>query len=479
MNGNEAAVDAKVVDEEESTEKTVYMWGYLPGASSEKAPILSPTVVHLSDPSFAGDSWKEICGGGCGFAVAISEKGKLVTWGSADDENQSYMMSGKHGEIPGAYKLPTEASVVKAAAGWAHCATVTEDGDVYLWGWKECVPSGKVFTDLITAGSPQKDLATKNSSSVAEQESPQSPNTSSGSDSHPDNKKVGEEAGKRRKVSFAKQESDSQASGDDFFVVSPSLVTIGQGVKITSVAVGGRHTIALSDVGQVWGWGYGGEGQLGLGSRVKMVSSPHLIPCIESHSGKDRPSFHQGGSAGVQSPGSYVVEIACGGRHSVVITDAGALLTFGWGLHGQCGQGNNADQLRPTLVPSLLGTRVKKIAAGLWHTLCVTVNGQIYAFGGNQFGQLGTGNDQPETSPRLLDTFENNLSRIISCGARHSALLTDDGHLFTWGWNKYGQLGLGDSVDRNIPCRVSISGCHPRNVACGWWHTLLMVDKPV
>lgn len=79
----------------------------------------------------------------------------------------------------------------------------------------------------------------------------------------------------------------------------------------------------ISDVGQVWGWGYGGEGQLGLGSRVKMVSSPHLIPCIESASGKDRSTFVQGSSAGVQCsnvPGSYVTEIACGGRHSAVIT---------------------------------------------------------------------------------------------------------------------------------------------------------------
>lgn len=62
----------------------------------------------------------------------------------------------------------------------------------------------------------------------------------------------------------------------------------------------------------------------------------------------------------------------------------------------QCGLGNNTDQLRPTPVPSLLGTGVVKIAAGLWHTLCVTADGQIYAFGGNQFGQLGTGSDQPE-----------------------------------------------------------------------------------
>ncbi|PNY00577.1 hypothetical protein L195_g023860, partial [Trifolium pratense] len=199
----------------------------------------------------------------------------------------------------------------------------------------------------------------------------------------------------------------------------------------------------------VWGWGYGGEGQLGLGSRVKMVSSPHLIPCIESASGKDKSSFNQGSSALVQcsnGPGSYVTEIACGGRHSALVTDAGVLLTFGCGVcmgrvevgTGEysptlcsppscypssrlcsrgapsmtvlvpCGQGDNADHLRPTLVPSLLGTRVKQIAAGLlgtrvkqiavglWHTLCVTVNGQVYAFGGKQFGQLGTGSDQPE-----------------------------------------------------------------------------------
>ncbi|TKY65982.1 Ultraviolet-B receptor UVR8 [Spatholobus suberectus] len=335
MNENE---DAKVA-EEERAEKTVYIWGYLPGASPEKSPILSPAPVRLSNPSLARDSWKDVCGGGCGFAMAISEKGKLITWGSADDESQSYLTSGKHGEIPGPFQLPTEASVVKAAAGWAHCASVTEEGEVYAWGWKECVPSGKVITDFITVGSLQKDVAGKQSSSIAEQGSPQSSNTSSGSDSHHDNKKVGDEVVKRRKISFSRQDSDSQASGDEFFTVSPSLVTLAHGVKITSVAVGGRHTLALSDVGQVWGWGYGGEGQLGLGSRVKMVSSPHLIPCIESASGKDKSSaFHQGSSAGAQGsnvPGSYVMEIACGGRHSVVITDAGALLTFGWGLYGQ------------------------------------------------------------------------------------------------------------------------------------------------
>lgn len=79
-------------------------------------------------------------------------------------------------------------------------------------------------------------------------------------------------------------------------------------------------------MGQVWGWGYGGEGQLGLGSRIKMVSSPHLIPCVEAPApGKDRSLVGNQGSLNSSAqvskfPGSYVKEIACGGRHSAVVT---------------------------------------------------------------------------------------------------------------------------------------------------------------
>ena len=133
------------------------------------------------------------------------------------------------------------------------------------------------------------------------------------------------------------------------------MVALNPGVRIATVAAGGRHTLALSgksptvlanmlnfqilfsglaflmcsnlcevsDVGQVWGWGYGGEGQLGLGSRIRMVSSPHPIPCIASSSvGKDRSARGTMVSEGqgYRVPGSYIKAIACGGRHSAVIT---------------------------------------------------------------------------------------------------------------------------------------------------------------
>ncbi|XP_076954687.1 ultraviolet-B receptor UVR8-like [Bidens hawaiensis] len=376
--------------------KTVYMWGYLPGALPQRAPIMSPVEVRHPQSADAVEFWVDVCGGGCGFAMAISDTRKLITWGSTDDLGQSYVTSGKHGETPEPFPLPNDVSLVKAAAGWAHCVCVTVS---------PANSEGSKSTDVVVA----------------------------------------HETRKRRRVTSTSQAGESSSSGDEDLSALPCLV-------------------AFMYPG-IWdrcgGWGYGGEGQLGLGSRIRMVSSPRYIPCIAA-----------------STPGTYVTRIACGGRHSAVITDAGALVTFGWGLYGQCGQGSTDDELSPTCVSSMLGIRIDGVAAGLWHTICISGDGNVYAFGGNQFGQLGTGTDQAETLPRLLDApnIENEHARVVSCGARHSAIVTDE-KVFCWGWNKYGQLGVGDLLDRNIPSQVDLDGFVPRAVACGWWHTLVLAES--
>jgi alpha-tubulin suppressor-like RCC1 family protein len=444
MNGN--IVGKVPIGECKAT--VVYMSGYLPGAASEKSPILSPVPVRLSAAVHGGDSWKDVCGGGCGFAMAISEKGKLITWGSTDDEGQSYVASGKHGETPEPFPLPTEAPVVQASSGWAHCAVVTETGEAFTWGWKECIPSKDPVGKQQSGSSEQGDIGWDifgcsvviflllmdmvTFSIVIVSPASQGSNAASGTTLQNENQKVGEESVKRRRVSTAKDETEGHTSGGDFFATTPSLVSVGLGVRITSVATGGRHTLALSDLGQIWGWGYGGEGQLGLGSRIKMVSSPHLIPCLESiGSGKERSFIlHQGGTTTTSAqasrePGQYIKAISCGGRHSAAITDAGGLITFGWGLYGQCGHGNTNDQLRPMAVSEVKSVRMESVAAGLWHTICISSDGKVYAFGGNQFGQLGTGTDHAEILPRLLDgqNLEGKHAKAVSCGARHSAVL--------------------------------------------------------
>ncbi|KAJ6848590.1 uncharacterized protein M6B38_275235 [Iris pallida] len=323
----------------EETEKVVLMWGYLPGVSPQRSPVLSPAAVPLPE-SYAEDRWRDVCGGGCGFAMAVSESGKLFTWGSTDDMGQSYVASGKHKETPESFPLPEEVKIVSAAAGWAHCVAVTAYGEVYTWGWKECVPSGKVVGDQSMGGNLEKD--DRESTFLNEQVSPTShiSGTSSGMVSTYESR-TGEGSTKRRRVSSAKHGPETSTSGDETLSAPPCLVTLNAGVRIAAVAAGGRHTLALSDAGQVWGWGYGGEGQLGLGSRIRMISSPHPVPCVESASySRERSSSVIKGSTSSEGrackvAGSCVKAIACGGRHSAVVTDTGAILTFGWGLYGQ------------------------------------------------------------------------------------------------------------------------------------------------
>ncbi|KAJ6983052.1 hypothetical protein NC653_026004 [Populus alba x Populus x berolinensis] len=429
--GKEEAVKMEV-----NNERLVFMWGYLPGALPQRSPISSPLAVRSTVYA-----WKD--------------------------------------ETPEAFPLPTEASIVKAAAGWAHCVAATAqtlEKSIHGDG-KNVFPQGKSLEIHQGWEDQQRMLSPRSQGSRS--------SSGSGNLSGVDGRGSGDESTKRRRISSAKQAAESSSAGDETLSALPCLVTLNPGVRVATVAAGGRHTLALSDIGQVWGWGYGGEGQLGLGSRIRMVSSPHPIPCIDSAYGKDRAVvLSRGGMTSegqsFRVPGSHVKGIACGGRHSAVITDAGALLTFGWGLYGQCGQGSTDDELSPTCVSSLLGIRIEAVAAGLWHTVCVSADGDVYSFGGNQFGQLGTGGDQAETLPRLLEapSLENIHAKTVSCGARHSAIITEDGKVFCWGWNKYGQLGLGDVIDRNIPSQVTIDGCVPKTVACGWWHTLLLAESP-
>ncbi|GER47229.1 regulator of chromosome condensation family protein [Striga asiatica] len=427
-------------NEEKEKQVEVLMCGYFPGVTSQRPPLSSPAIVRLPEAEMDGDSWNDVCAGGCGFGMAVSASGKLITWGSADDQGQSYLTSGKHGENPEKFHVPTTDRIVKAAAGWAHCISVTDKGQVYSWGWKECVPSGKVTRNWSNIKSCEEDEnCAKQSSTTNEQDSPRSQSPkSTGLISFPNDKLPGIEAMKRRKVT-PQQELDASIPADEILSMPPCLVELDSGVKITSVAAGGRHTLALSeltllpdlDVGQVWGWGYGGEGQLGLGSRIKTVASPHLIPCIESSTnGQESSDVSQQSlaSEGKKFIGNYVKGIACGGRHSVVVTDAGVLLAFGWGLYGQCGQGNTDDLLKPYCVPSLMGTRIEAVAAGLWHTICICADGRVHVFGGNQFGQLGLGtnSDQCELVPRLVNEpiLDGKKAKVVSCGARHSAILT-------------------------------------------------------
>ncbi|PWA64194.1 regulator of chromosome condensation 1/beta-lactamase-inhibitor protein II [Artemisia annua] len=138
---------------------------------------------------------------------------------------------GSKQETPEPFPLPKEVLIVRAAAGWAHCVCVTVAREVYTWGWKECVPSGKVIGDRNSAQSKDNDLYQSQNSFLTEQakfyvlQLALAGSRATGVDG----KAVGDETTKRRRVSSAKKAVESSSSGDDPFSAFPCLVALNPG----------------------------------------------------------------------------------------------------------------------------------------------------------------------------------------------------------------------------------------------------------
>lgn len=174
--------------------------------------------------------------------------------------------------------------------------------------------------------------------------------------------------------------------------------------------------------------------------------------------------------------------LACGGSFSAVVTSSGAVYTWGMGKHGQLGYELTAvsgQQPTPRQVTDTLGNvQVMSIACGREHTLVLSYSGDLFAWGSNKFGQLGTGDHHNNKVPVQLRDLKDDEGRAlkftkIDTGDNHSAAISSTNRLFTWGNGMYGQLGHGDPKIRgqeikelrprlvkglDVPCK---------SVACG------------
>ena len=133
--------------------------------------------------------------------------------------------------------------------------------------------------------------------------------------------------------------------------------------------------------------------------------------------------------------GSRKVEaIACGQISSMAVLDTGEVFSWGYNGNGQLGNGTNANQPNPTKVSGLNGVVIQKVVCGNAHTLLLSDDGSIYAFGSNSYGQLGTGSKANQTSPVRIAAI---LGRFVDIAASHynhiSAALSQDGKCYMWG----------------------------------------------
>ncbi|XP_051566249.1 transcriptional regulator ATRX-like [Myxocyprinus asiaticus] len=171
------------------------------------------------------------------------------------------------------------------------------------------------------------------------------------------------------------------------------------------------------------------------------------------------------------------VQISCGQSHSAFVTEQGRLFVFGSNSRGQLGLVTKGPATKPICVKALKVERIQFVACGTDHTLVSTLQGEVFATGGNSDGQLGLGHCNDSISFQRLHPFCDSAPiRLLSAGNHTSAVLTEDGRLFLWGDNSVGQLGLGNDSHALLPKELKL-GQPVQWVSCGYRHSALVTNN--
>ena len=213
--------------------------------------------------------------------------------------------------------------------------------------------------------------------------------------------------------------------------------------SIVDIDVGDIHSVALRKDGIVFTWGSDFSGQLGSPD-YKNFHLPVIVKMKNGEILKD------------------IIKVAAGWDFSVALKKDGTVWTWGENKYGQLGDGTYKNKYYPVCVKGPKGIgylqNIVDIKAGAYHVLALSKDGTVWAWGDNQFGQLGDGSFISKKYPVKVKNFSGNgeLSDIvkIECGAFHSCAINKNGEVLMWGKNMKGQLGNGTYEDRNLPVFV-------------------------
>ena len=184
-------------------------------------------------------------------------------------------------------------------------------------------------------------------------------------------------------------------------------------------------TMSISNDGSVYSFGYSDYGT--HGSEEKVVSLPTKVL-----------SLH------------HITAIALS-EHAICLDYDGNVFTFGCNEYGQLGINLSRDSLPFTNVPQKVNLPpCKEVACGVTFSMCLLEGGLIYAFGFNEHGQLGLGNNEfCYSSPQLIQSLKD--VEFIECGPVCTFCKTENNQIFCWGINTKGELGMKNVITQNTP----------------------------
>lgn len=205
---------------------------------------------------------------------------------------------------------------------------------------------------------------------------------------------------------------------------TPVAVALSGGATPASVELGGEHSCAVTAAGAVQCWGRNDSGQVGDGTTTDRTS-----PVVIALSGAVNAS-----------------RVALGGEHSCAITVAGAVQCWGANFSGELGDGTLQTRLSPVVTSGLGGVTVSQLMAGgdlrFGFTCAITTSGELKCWGSGRLGQLGDGALAGSRAPQTVTAFSGTTVSAMASGFAHACALLD-GQVWCWGLNDYGQLGGG------------------------------------
>ncbi|MDR0695951.1 MAG: hypothetical protein LBF68_00190 [Christensenellaceae bacterium] len=225
---------------------------------------------------------------------------------------------------------------------------------------------------------------------------------------------------------------------------SPVQIKAGQNItKFRAVSAGNRHSLAIDADGNLWAWGSNAYGQIGDGTTTTRYAPVNVLPRKE------------------------IVAVSAGESHSMAIDSDGNLWTWGYNSHGQLGNGSKTKSTIPVQIKAGENdtvTKFKSVSAGGSHSFAIDINNNLWAFGNNSDGQLGSfdGSAKDDFSTPVQIAILDGMNAIVkftsvSAGTNHSLIIDSNNSLWACGNNSNGQIGNGGTATLFNPYKVTVS----------------------